>query len=68
MATLVVAQSPRYFPHVERHLNGLKKAFPSVRLLYWEKDPSNRFMPRPGSYASAWSCPSETAVRFSSSA
>jgi glycosyltransferase involved in cell wall biosynthesis len=36
--TLVVAQSPRYFPHVERHLTSLKKAFASVRLLYWEKD------------------------------
>ncbi len=36
--TLVVAQSPRYYPHVARHLKSLKKAFPRVRLLYWEKD------------------------------
>ncbi|MEO7424528.1 MAG: glycosyltransferase family 4 protein, partial [Fibrobacteria bacterium] len=38
--TLVVAQSPRYFPHVERHLQSLKKVFAQVRLLYWEKDPA----------------------------
>lgn len=48
MATLVVAQSPRYYPHVERHLNGLKKAFSPVRLLYWEKDPSEPLYAVPG--------------------
>lgn len=47
-ATLVVAQSPRYYPHVERHLNGLKKVFPRVRLLYWEKDPSEPIYSLPG--------------------
>ena len=47
-ATLVVAQSPRYYPHVERHLNGLKKVFPRVRLLYWEKDPSEPIYALPG--------------------
>jgi glycosyltransferase involved in cell wall biosynthesis len=47
-ATLVVAQSPRYYPHVERHLNGLKKVFPEVRLLYWEKDPSEPIYALPG--------------------
>lgn len=47
-ATLVVAQSPRYYPHVERHLNGLKKAFPRVRLLYWEKDPAEPVYALPG--------------------
>ncbi len=47
-ATLVVAQSPRYYPHVERHLNGLMKAFPRVRLLYWEKDPSEPLFSLPG--------------------
>jgi glycosyltransferase involved in cell wall biosynthesis len=36
--TLVVAQSPRYYPHVQRHLQSLKKVFSKVRLLYWEKD------------------------------
>ncbi|HKP96496.1 MAG TPA: glycosyltransferase [Fibrobacteria bacterium] len=36
--TLVVAQSPRYYPHVARHLKSLKKTFARVRLLYWEKD------------------------------
>ncbi len=38
--TLVVAQSPRYYPHVARHLRSLKKAYARVRLLYWEKDAS----------------------------
>lgn len=36
--TLIVAQSPRYFPHVERHLWSLRKVHSSVALLYWEKD------------------------------
>lgn len=36
--TLVVAQSPRYYPHVARHLKSLKTVFSEVRLLYWEKD------------------------------
>ena len=36
--TLVVAQSPRYYPHVARHLQSLKRTFATVRLLYWEKD------------------------------
>jgi glycosyltransferase involved in cell wall biosynthesis len=38
--TLVVAQSPRYYPHVDRHLQSLRKVFRRVRLLYWEKDPA----------------------------
>lgn len=37
--TLISAQSPRYYPHVARHLGSLKKIFPRVCLLYWEKDP-----------------------------
>jgi glycosyltransferase involved in cell wall biosynthesis len=46
--TLVVAQSPRYFPHVERHLESLKKVFPRVRLLYWEKDAAEPLYALPG--------------------
>ncbi|MEO6094803.1 MAG: glycosyltransferase [Fibrobacteria bacterium] len=46
--TLVVAQSPRYFPHVERHLNSLKQAFKRVRLLYWEKDAAEPLYALPG--------------------
>ncbi len=37
--TLISAQSPRYYPHIARHLGSLRKSFPRVRLLYWEKDP-----------------------------
>jgi len=44
----VVAQSPRYYPHVERHLNSLKKVFAQVRLLYWEKDPAEPLYALPG--------------------
>jgi glycosyltransferase involved in cell wall biosynthesis len=36
--TLMVAASPRYYPHVERHLKSLGKVFPKVGLLYWEKN------------------------------
>jgi glycosyltransferase involved in cell wall biosynthesis len=46
--TLVVAQSPRYFPHVERHLRSLQKVFAQVRLLYWEKDPAEPLYSSPG--------------------
>jgi glycosyltransferase involved in cell wall biosynthesis len=46
--TLVAAQSPRYFPHVERHLNSLKKIFARVRLLYWEKDAAEPLYASPG--------------------
>ncbi|MDB5048220.1 MAG: glycosyl transferase group 1 [Fibrobacteres bacterium] len=46
--TLVVAQSPRYYPHVERHLKSLKKAFARVRLLYWEKDGNEPVYSFPG--------------------
>ena len=46
--TLVVAQSPRYYPHVERHLKSLQKPFSRVRLLYWEKDGSEPLYALPG--------------------
>jgi glycosyltransferase involved in cell wall biosynthesis len=46
--TLVVAQSPRYFPHVERHLAGLLKVFAQVHLLYWEKDVREPLFAYPG--------------------
>jgi glycosyltransferase involved in cell wall biosynthesis len=46
--TLVVAQSPRYYPHVERHLASLRKIFARVRLLYWEKDGGEPLYVQPG--------------------
>lgn len=46
--TLVVAQSPRYYPHVARHLKSLKTIFSEVRLLYWEKDAEEPLYAFPG--------------------
>jgi glycosyltransferase involved in cell wall biosynthesis len=46
--TLVSAQSPRYYPHVARHLGSLRKIFPRVRLLYWEKDAKEPLYEYPG--------------------
>jgi glycosyltransferase involved in cell wall biosynthesis len=46
--TVVVAQSPRYYPHVDRHLRSLLKVHASVRLLYWEKDPGEPLHAFPG--------------------
>ncbi|MDB5103774.1 MAG: hypothetical protein JWP91_1463 [Fibrobacteres bacterium] len=44
----MVAQSPRYYPHVARHLKSLKKVFARVRLLYWEKDGNEPLYAFPG--------------------
>lgn len=44
----MVAQSPRYYPHVERHLAGLRKVFTDVTLLYWEKDGGEALFAYPG--------------------
>jgi glycosyltransferase involved in cell wall biosynthesis len=46
--TLVVPASPRYYPHVARHLGSLQKAFRRVHLLYWEKDPAEAAYAFPG--------------------
>ncbi len=46
--TLVVAQAPRYYPHVARHLDSLSKVHRRVRLLYWEKDPGAPLYVHPG--------------------
>lgn len=46
--TLVVAQAPRYYPHVARHLDSLAKLHGRVRLLYWEKDPAAPLYDHPG--------------------
>lgn len=46
--TLVSAQSPRYYPHIARHLGSLRKIFPRVRLLYWEKDANEPLYAFPG--------------------
>jgi hypothetical protein len=65
--TLVVAQSPRYYPHVERHLKSLKKVFSRVRLLYWEKDGHEPLYAFPGVDAERVVLPSEAGEPCSSS-